>query len=169
MQITSSAFQNGETMPKKYTGEGDDVSPPLQWTGAPDETQEFAILCEDPDAPQKTPFVHWLIYGIDSTTLSLPEAIPADQELSTPVHAAQGMNSFGRIGYNGPLPPVGHGPHRYFFRIYALNKKLGLKPGIDKDTFLKAAQNHIVAEAELVGTYERGQKKVTQQAPEAHP
>lgn len=168
MQLTSSGFQNGESIPKKYTGEGDDVSPPLQWTGAPGETQEFAILCEDPDAPQDTPFVHWLIYGIDPATNSLPEGIPSDQEISAPVQAAQGRNSFGRIGYNGPLPPVGHGPHRYFFKVYALNKKLGLKPGIDKDTFLKTARDHIVAEAELVGRYERG-KKVTRPAPEARP
>lgn len=167
-RLTSSGFQNGETVPKKYTGEGEDVSPPLEWTGAPDGTQEFAVLCEDPDAPQDTPFVHWLIYGIEPKTQSLPEGIPSDKELSNPAQAKQGLNSFGRIGYNGPMPPKGHGPHRYFFRCYALNRRLHLQPGIDKDSFLTAARNHIIAEAELIGLNER-KRKATQPAPEARP
>lgn len=159
MQLTSSAFQRNEPIPVRFSGEGSDVSPPLEWSYVPDGTRSFAILCEDPDAPvrpgKEHPFAHWLIYNIPARISSLPEGIPHRDVLLLPVLATQGRNSFGKIGYNGPMPPAGHGMHRYHFKLFALSSSIPLAAGMRREAFLLALQGHVLATAELVGTYER--------------
>ncbi len=150
MELKSSAFGSGEMIPVKYTCDGADFSPPLEWTAGPAGTRSFALICDDPDAPMGT-WVHWVIYDIPATAAMLAEGITRDREL--PGGGTQGVNDFRRIGYGGPCPPGG--THRYFFRLYALDAVLGLKPGITKDQLLKAMKGHILAEAQLMGTYKR--------------
>lgn len=158
MTIQSSAFANGQKIPAKYTGEGQDVSPPLAWSGAPSQTQEFALICDDPDAPTPEPWVHWLIYNLPPETNHFPEHLPRDARIDSPVAAGQGCNSWPdgkNLGYLGPMPPRGHGVHHYHFKLYALDKRLGLPAGITKQQLLEAMSKHILATAEIVGTYER--------------
>lgn len=145
--VTSPAFDDGSRIPKKYTGDGEDVSPPLTWTGVPEGTQEIALICDDPDAPTPAPWVHWVLYKIPPATTSLKEGSPGG--------ALEGKNDFGRSGYGGPMPPPGHGVHNYSFRIYALEKKLDLKTGVTKEELLKAMEGSVIAQGRLVGTYER--------------
>lgn len=156
--LTSSAFENGKPIPKKYTGEGSDVSPPLEWKGVPAGTRELALICEDPDAPTKEPWVHWVIYKIPPEVTSLPENVAKTSRLSQPQGALQGKNSWPSgqtIGYRGPMPPPGHGRHRYYFRLYALDAKLVIEPGVTKSVLWLNLKDHIVGQAELMGTYER--------------
>lgn len=153
--LQSSAFEAGQVIPKKYTGDGPDVSPPLTWSGLPEGTKEVALIVDDPDAPTSEPWVHWVIYKIPANVNSLPEGVPKSATLSDPADALQGITSFRKVGYGGPLPPAGHGPHRYYFKIYALDASLDLGPGIDKKALLKAMSPHIIAEGELMGTYQR--------------
>ena len=155
LKITSSAFQNNQPIAKKYTGEGEDISPPLTWSDLPSGTKQIALICDDPDAPRPEPWVHWLIYAIPAGTSGLPEGVPPDPKLQSPAGAMQGRNSFEKIGYGGPMPPPGHGVHHYHFKLYALSKPLQLQPGADKKTLLAAMQGVILAQAEFVGTYER--------------
>jgi Raf kinase inhibitor-like YbhB/YbcL family protein len=155
LTIESSAFQAGGRIPRKHSGDGEDISPPLSWKGIPEKTQELALIVDDPDAPTPQPWVHWLLYRIPSTTTSLPEKIAPSLHATSPAGALQGKNSWSKIGYGGPAPPKGHGVHRYFFKLYALDARLALSAGIDKQTLLEAMQGHILAEGELVGTYER--------------
>jgi len=158
LELKSPAFAAGNRIPVRHTGDGDDVSPAMSWSGSPDGTREFALICDDPDAPTDEPWVHWVIYGIPGETRELPEGIPPDKQLSAPVAAMQGKNSWSSgqtIGYRGPAPPKGHGTHHYHFKLYALDAMLGLKPGADKPALLKAMAGHVLAEGELVGTYER--------------
>jgi len=150
MEIKSSAFGSGEIIPVKYTCDGADFSPPLEWTAGPAGTKSFALICDDPDAPMGT-WVHWVIYDIPPTATMLAEGITRDREL--PGGGTQGINDFRRLGYGGPCPPGG--THRYFFKLYALDAALGLKPGITKDQLLTAMKGHILAEAQLMGTYRR--------------
>lgn len=156
--VHSSAFQDGAPIPEKYTGDGDDVSPPLSWTGAPPGTREFALICEDPDAPSAEPWVHWVVYRIPAGTSELPEDIPAVAQTNGPVNAVQGKNSWPRgrtTGYRGPAPPPGHGVHHYQFKLYALDDELNLQPGATRQQLLEAIQGHVLAAGELIGTYER--------------
>ncbi len=156
--VRSDAFENNTTVPTKHTGDGDDVSPPISWEGAPAATREFALICDDPDAPSAEPWVHWVIYGIPAETTSLPEGIPPVSRVGSPVTALQGKNSWsnGRTtGYRGPAPPPGHGLHHYHFQVYALDGELRLAPDLDKRTLLAAIQPHVLASGELVGTYSR--------------
>jgi hypothetical protein len=153
--IQSEAFTHNQPLPKKYTADGFDVSPPLSWSDLPEGTEELAIIMDDPDAPMAEPFVHWIIYKIPAEARALPEDLPDSMKLSTPFHAIQGKNSFGSIGYRGPAPPRGHGTHHYHFKLYALDTELTLKPGADKASLLGAMKGHILAEGELIGTYER--------------
>ncbi len=158
MKLTSPAFEPGQPIPKRYTGEGADVSPPLEWSNVPEGTQEFALICDDPDAPTPEPWVHWVIYKIPADVTKLPEGIAKTPKLSVPPGALQGKNSWPSgqtIGYRGPMPPPGHGRHRYYFRLYALDKKLDLQPGLTKKQLLEAMKGHILGEGELMGTYER--------------
>ena len=150
MEIKSSAFGNGKSIPSKYTCDGADFSPPLEWSESPAGTKSFALICDDPDAPMGT-WVHWVIYDIPSATTMLAEGISREKEL--PGGGIQGINDFRRIGYGGPCPPGG--THRYFFKLFALDAMLSLKPGITKDQLLKAMRGHILAEAQTMGTYRR--------------
>jgi hypothetical protein len=147
LAVTSSSFKAGKSIPKKYTGEGENISPQLAWTGAPAGTREFALICDDPDAPRPQPFVHWVLYGIPSNVTSLAEAVSGV--------GTDGLNGRGKPGYTGPMPPPGSGVHHYHFKVYALDQALSLKPGLGKDELLKGMEGHIIAQGELMGTYER--------------
>ena len=117
MQFNSAAFKDGEKIPEKYSCDGEDVSPPLEWTPAPDKTKTLAIICDDPDAPMGT-WVHWVVFNVPADIVQLPENVPPERELNN--GAIQGMNDFKKIGYGGPCPPSG--THRYFFKIYAARR-----------------------------------------------
>lgn len=158
MKITSTAFENQQPIPARYTGEGEDVSPPLSWNDVPENTRELVLICDDPDAPTPEPWVHWLIYRISPDTTSLPEGVPRESELQSPIQALQGKNSWPpgeQIGYRGPYPPKGHGTHRYFFKLYALSSPLNLGAEVEKNELLQAMQGRILEKAELIGTYVR--------------
>jgi Raf kinase inhibitor-like YbhB/YbcL family protein len=147
LTVTSLAFEPGKQIPKKFTGEGEDVSPPLAWSGAPEGTKELALICDDPDAPRPEPWVHWVLYGIQADRTSLAEASKGV--------GVDGTNSWSRPGYGGPMPPPGHGVHHYHFKVYALDAPLDLEPGATKETLLKAMDAQIIGQGELIGTYER--------------
>jgi len=151
MSLTSTAFAQGQPIPDKYTGQGEDLSPPLQWSGAPANVQSFVLICEDPDAPMGA-FTHWVIYNIPPAISSLSENVPKNASLSGGTR--QGQNGFGNIGYNGPAPPPGK-THHYYFRLYALDDVLTLDPGAAKKAVVNAMQGHVLAEGELIGTYLR--------------
>ena len=148
LKLESTAFAEGAPIPRIYTCDGKDVSPPLSWTGAPKGTSSFALICDDPDA-SKT-WVHWVIFDLPPSTTGLPQGV-APQDRS--VGGVQGTNDFRKIGYGGPCPPSG--THRYFFKLYALDTSLGLHPGATKAQLEAAIQGHIVATAQLVGMYAR--------------
>jgi Raf kinase inhibitor-like YbhB/YbcL family protein len=150
IEVTSSAFEDGEGIPTRYTCDGLDVSPPLSWGSVPDGTRSLTLIADDPDAPGGT-FVHWVIYDLPPDTRGLPEDVPTQQTL--PSGAAQGVNGAGSIGYMGPCPPSG--THRYFFKVYALDTELGLGGGATKEEVLDAMEGHVVAEGQLMGTYRR--------------
>jgi Raf kinase inhibitor-like YbhB/YbcL family protein len=150
IKITSSAFEEGGLIPAKYTCDGADVSPPLQWDAVPEGTKSVALICDDPDAPMGT-WVHWVLFNLPSDAKELAENIPAEETL--PNGAKQGVNDFGRIGYGGPCPPGG--THRYFFKIYALDTEVGLEAGADKRQLLKAMEGHILEQGQLVGKYKK--------------
>jgi hypothetical protein len=147
MKITSSAFDHGSVIPKKHTGEGPDVSPPLAWTGVPPGTKELALICDDPDAPRPTPWVHWVLHGLAPTLTGLREGDAGG--------GVEGMTDFGRVGWGGPMPPKGHGVHHYHFKLHALKEPVTLARGSTKDQLLVAMKGKVLAEAELIGTYER--------------
>lgn len=157
MAITmhSTAFGLGQAIPKKYTGDGKDISPPLEWSNVPAETKELALICDDPDAPTPQPWVHWVLYRIPPSVAALSEGVPANLTLADPAGAMQGTNSWGRTGYGGPAPPRGHGVHHYHFRLYALKSPLGIGAGADKNALLAALSGDVLAEGELIGTYQR--------------
>lgn len=155
--IQSAAFASGAPIPQKYTGEGPDMSPPLTWAGAPAGTVEFALIVDDPDAPTPEPWVHWVIYKIPATATALGAGVARTASLAEPAGALQGVNSWtsNNVGYRGPMPPVGHGVHHYHFKLYALDAALPLAAGATKAQVLAAMQGHVLATAELIGTYER--------------
>ena len=158
MRITSSAFADGRAIPKKYTGEGQDVSPPLAWSNVPEGVKELALICDDPDAPRPEPWDHWVMYKIPAGTTGLPEGVPQDARLKDPAGALQGVNSWPKgenLGYRGPMPPPGHGTHHYHFKLYALGEPVSAEPGKDKKALLKEMQGHVLAECEVIGTYAR--------------
>ena len=150
IKLTSSEFKDGEMIPIKYSGEGDDMSPPLEWSGLPAGTKSIAIVCDDPDAPYGN-FVHWVIFNIPPSANSMPEGAPAEETLAN--GSRQGMTDFGKIGYGGPLPP--RGVHRYFFTIYALDTMLELGSDAGKKDLLKEMEGHILAKGQLLGRYRR--------------
>jgi Raf kinase inhibitor-like YbhB/YbcL family protein len=150
-EIKSSAFSRGQAIPKKHTCDGPDLSVPLSWTDAPAGTKSFAFIADDPDAPMGT-WVHWVVYDLPAEASQLPEGVPKQETLRD--GSKQGMNDFRRIGYGGPCPPPGPA-HRYFFKLYALDKKIGLPPGETKQQVLDAIQGHTLGQAQLMGTYKR--------------
>lgn len=153
--IKTGAFNEGGEIPKLYTGEGKDLSPPLEWSGAPEGTKQLAIICDDPDAPTPEPWVHWVIYRIPTDTTKLVEGIPTKETLELPPGTLQGKNSWDKIGYGGPMPPPGHGWHRYYFTLYALNAELDLKPGLTKQELLNAIGGHVIEKTQVMGKYQR--------------
>ena len=152
MRLTSTAFADSSRIPTRHTCEGENLSPALQWTGVPEGSKSIALVCHDPDAPMGT-WVHWVLYSIPPTLASLAEGIPATDTLSN--GARHGTSSFKRPGYGGPCPPKGHGTHRYFFTLYALDVTLDLAPGVDKQRLLDAMEAHFLATTQLMGTYSR--------------
>ena len=151
IQITSTAFSEGQPIPRKYTGEGSDISPPLAWTNAPANTKSFTLIADDPDAPMGT-WVHWVLYDLPAGTNALPEDVAKTQYIAG--NAKQGLNTWPHLGYGGPCPPPGK-PHRYFFKLYALDRMLDLKPGATKKDVEAAMKGHVLAEGQLMGTYQR--------------
>jgi Raf kinase inhibitor-like YbhB/YbcL family protein len=151
LAITTTAFSEGSAIPKNQTCDGADLSPELKWSGAPAETQSFALIVDDPDAPVGT-WTHWIIWNIPPQSAGLPAAVPKDSTLSDGTR--QGQNDFKRIGYGGPCPPPGT-PHRYFFRLYALATKLEVKAGAGGSDLESAMKGHVLAETKLMGKYGR--------------
>ncbi|SDU37560.1 YbhB/YbcL family Raf kinase inhibitor-like protein [Halopseudomonas salegens] len=152
LTLNSSNFDPASPIPKRHTGEGADVSPQLSWANAPAETKSYAIICHDPDAPLITPrgtygFVHWTLYNIPGSVNALSEGI---QEYT------RGKNDFGNSGYNGPMPPEGHGLHQYYFWVIALDEDLQLPPGLTLWELLAKIEPHALAMNRLIGTYKRG-------------
>jgi Raf kinase inhibitor-like YbhB/YbcL family protein len=149
--IESQAFKHGGLIPAKFTCDGEDVSPALTWDGPPQGTKSFALIYDDPDAPMGT-WVHWVIYGIPAGKTGLPEGVPKDETFEGSMR--QGLNSWHRIGYGGPCPPPGK-PHRYFFKLHALDAELGLPAGLEKKELIEATKGHVIGRAEFHGLYER--------------
>ena len=151
--VTSTAFKEGAGIPVKHTCDGADVSPPLAWSGAPAGAGAFALIADDPDAPAGT-WVHWVLYDLPGTASQLPESVAKTEVPSELGGATQGKNDFRRTGYGGPCPPPGPA-HRYFFKLYALDTPLRLKPGAAKQDLEAAMKGHILATAQLMGSYAR--------------
>jgi Raf kinase inhibitor-like YbhB/YbcL family protein len=149
--LKTTAFVNGGGIPKKYTCDGADISPALNWNDTPAGTQSFALVADDPDAPRGT-WTHWIIWNIPAETTALPESVPQVGESGTGVR--QGRNDFKRIGYGGPCPPQGK-PHRYFFKLYALNAKLDVKAMASRSELERAMKGHVLSQTELMGMYGR--------------
>jgi Raf kinase inhibitor-like YbhB/YbcL family protein len=150
IKITSSAFAEGGMIPSKYTCDGADISPPLQWGEVPEGTKSIALISDDPDAPMGT-WVHWVLFNLPAETKELAENVPPDETL--PNGAKQGVTDFGRVGYGGPCPPSG--THRYFFKIYALDTELQVNTSTGKRGLLKAMEGHILGQGQLMGKYKR--------------
>lgn len=148
LTLTSPVFQPNGSIPKHYTCDGADVSPPLQWSGAPQETQAFVLVCDDPDAPNGT-WDHWILFNIPANVTELEENIRKIR----PISSRNGTNSWSQLGYGGPCPPKGQ--HRYFFKLYALDAALALPEGATKAEVEAAMQGHILAQADLIGLYQR--------------
>jgi Raf kinase inhibitor-like YbhB/YbcL family protein len=145
LSIRSEAFGAHEPIPERHTSDGEDVSPALQWSGVPSGTKAFAVVVHDPDAPLVEGFTHWVAYNIPGDATGLPEGGAG---------ATAGVNSTGNQGYNGPAPPPGHGPHHYYFWVYALDQDLDLEPGLDRGTLLSRIEDHVIEQARVIGTYE---------------
>jgi Raf kinase inhibitor-like YbhB/YbcL family protein len=150
MKLTSTAFQHGGMIPAKYTCDGTNVSPPLEWSDAPQTAKSFALICDDPDAPGKT-WVHWVVFDLPANRTSLPENVPPQDAITG--GGKHGTNDFKKIGYGGPCPPSG--THRYSFRIYGLDTELKLDSKTTKDQLLQAMKDHILAQGESLGRYKR--------------
>ncbi|MBN2542455.1 YbhB/YbcL family Raf kinase inhibitor-like protein [bacterium] len=150
IKVTSSAFEEGGMIPSKYTCDGEDISPPLAWSGIPEGTKSIALISDDPDAPAGT-WVHWVLFNIPPDVTGLPENVPSSVKLEN--GAVHGTNDFRRPGYGGPCPPGG--THRYFFKVYALDTILDLRPGAAKAELVNTMKGHILADGQLIGKYKR--------------
>jgi Raf kinase inhibitor-like YbhB/YbcL family protein len=144
LRLSSPAFDGHSRIPDRHTGNGEDIAPSLEWTGVPDGTKSFAVVMHDPDAPLVDGFTHWVAYDIRGDATGLPEG-GGD--------VTEGPNSMGKTGYIGPAPPSGHGPHHYYFWVYALDDDLELEPGLDRRALLARIEDHVIEQARLVGTY----------------
>jgi Raf kinase inhibitor-like YbhB/YbcL family protein len=149
--LKSPAFHDGEAIPKEHTGDGADKSPPLEWTDPPGGTKTLALICDDPDAPRGT-WVHWVLFNLPADARKEEAGVLSKETLDN--GARQGKNDFGKIGYGGPAPPKGK-PHRYFFKLYALDTTLDLPAGTSKAQLVDAMKGHTLAEGQLMGTYKR--------------
>lgn len=159
MKVESTAFQHESAIPERYTGEGDDVSPPIEWHGLPKGTKSIAVVCQDLDARIQphwdSTFIHWLVYNIPANVNSLPEGLERSESLEGPVTASQGTNSFGKIGYSGPLPPFEDEQHHYRFCVYALDTELNLPAGLLYRDLMEMLEGHILEIGKLDGTARR--------------
>jgi Raf kinase inhibitor-like YbhB/YbcL family protein len=155
IEVKSSAFEAGQPIPRKYSCEGEDVSPPLSWSGLPKGTTSLALIMDDPDAPPGT-WVHWVLFDLRGDLLGLEEGGPKNESLENGAVQGRswGVDEFERNRYSGPCPPPGK-PHHYHFKLYALDRKLGLKPDATKFDVLKAMKGHVLGQGELIGTYQR--------------
>lgn len=147
LELTSPAFSALETIPQRYTSDGENISPALQWDKLPPETKQLALICHDPDAPLPFGFTHWTLYNIPPEVIKVAEGGGHN--------FTQGVNSAGDSGYTGPAPPKGHGVHHYYFWLYALDRPLTLEPGLNRAELLEAIADSVTAQARLVGTYQR--------------
>ncbi len=151
MKVTSSAFDHHGSIPTKHTGEGEDVSPTLSWSGAPEGTKGYAVICHDPDAPLLEDgaygFVHWILYNLPAATTSLGEGTG---------EGTAGQTHFGKAGYGGPMPPEGHGKHHYYFWVLALDRETDLESGLTLRQLIDAIEPHCLGMNRLIGTYKRG-------------
>jgi Raf kinase inhibitor-like YbhB/YbcL family protein len=155
--VESPVLKAGQPIPKDYSADGKNVSPPLTWRNVPAGTKQLALICDDPDAPTPVPFVHWVVYKIPPTATGLPEGLPIEPGAAMPAGlegAVQGLSGFRRPIYRGPAPPPGK-VHHYHFTVYALDTALDLAPGLNKQQLLEAMQGHVIGQGELVATYER--------------
>lgn len=152
LELSSDAFSNGQSIPAKYSCTGRNISPALLWSEPPAGTQSFALIVDDPDAPMGT-WVHWVLFNIPADRRNLEESLPVTGKNTDPEAIFVGRNSSGKIGYDGPCPPSG--THRYFFRLYALDTVISLLPGATKEQVLREMEGHILAQAELMGTFSK--------------
>jgi Raf kinase inhibitor-like YbhB/YbcL family protein len=150
LRLISPAFAHDEVLPLRHTADGEDVSPPLAWSGVPEGTKELALVADDPDADAGV-FTHWVVYGLSPDTTHLPEAVPTDAIVDEPVSLVQGLNEFDEVGYRGPEVDEDRGPHRLFFRLFALDEELDLPAGVTRGELRRAAKDHIIGSTELVG------------------
>lgn len=150
IKVTSVAFQQGQPIPRAYSCAGVNVSPPLEWSGVPKAAKTIAIVVDDPDAAGG-PWVHWLLYNVPADNIGFVENVPESETLKA--GGFQGKNDFGKIGYGGPCPPSG--THRYFFKLYAVDVELPLKAGATRAELEKAVAGHVLAQAELMGTFQK--------------
>ena len=148
LKITSSTFESGGGIPAMCAKANENVSPQLQWSGAPEGTREFALICHDPDAPMPHGWTHWVLYGIPASVTELPEGSGGAGYL-------QGGNDYGEQGWGGPMPPPGHGTHHYYFWVYALDTELGADAGLTRLELLERLDGHVLEQARIVGTYEQ--------------
>ncbi|OWK36347.1 YbhB/YbcL family Raf kinase inhibitor-like protein [Fimbriiglobus ruber] len=155
LSVSSPTLQPGDPIPAEYTADGRDVSPPLNWADVPHGSASLVLICEDPDAPRGL-FTHWVAFNLPAGSRGLGEAFPTSASL--PDGVAQATTDFGRTGYGGPAPPPGK-PHRYFFRLFALDTRLDLDPGASHQEVRAAMEGHILAEGEFMGTYGRAAPK----------
>jgi Raf kinase inhibitor-like YbhB/YbcL family protein len=154
LKLTSPAFKHHQRIPDKYTSDAEDVSPPLEWTGVPDDTKAFAVVVHDPDAPLVDGFTHWVLYGIPGDARALPEGGDGgDGDSASGRARKEGVNSTGSPGYMGPAPPPNHGTHHYYFWVYALDDDVDLEPGLDRRALLGKIEDHVIEQARLVGTF----------------
>ncbi|MGC9112304.1 YbhB/YbcL family Raf kinase inhibitor-like protein [Acidilobus sp.] len=153
-QLFSEAFKEGEVIPVKYTCDGEDISPPLSWSSPPQGTKSLALIMYDPDAPANT-FIHWVIYNMPPTLTRLEEGIGSSGAREIPGVGVQGLNDFGDVGYGGPCPPRGHGPHRYYFALHALSAQLTLRSPVTASSLLNTMRGKVLGYSLLMGRYSR--------------
>ncbi len=155
IKLETPAFSHGGAIPARFTADGRNVSPALTWSGVPPQARGLALIVEDPDAPGREPWIHWVAYKIPAQTTVLPEAVPLRATMAEPAGAVQGRNSWGKLGYGGPAPPAGHGNHHYHFRLLAVDAVLDLFHSLTVGRLFQALRGHIIDQGELVGTYRR--------------
>jgi Raf kinase inhibitor-like YbhB/YbcL family protein len=151
LEVSSPAFEMHGQIPKKYASDGEDVSPPVRWSGAPAETREFALICHDPDAPMPGGFTHWVVYRIPREMSELPEGISGKHQVT------EGANGSGKSGYAGPAPPAGHGLHHYYFWVFALDTNLDslVQGNLTREQLIEEIKDDVLEQARTVGTYEK--------------
>lgn len=155
IDVRSTDFQHEGELPVRLTGQGENASPQISWSEIPSKTKSLVLICEDPDAPRADAFVHWILYGIPPVLSSLPAKLDAVPEVASVLGARQGRNSFGKVGYLGPMPPPGHGVHHYHFQLFALDNEVHIENVPEISHLLKVMEGHVLAVGDLVGTYER--------------